>query len=148
MGKKEFNVLLLDWNSKEVVPYDVLPYFRNCWKSKYYKDEISKIKEFKSKNKRITLLKDFIERRSLYMFWAKCEYEFLVAPWPFGSKQMYEDLKEFWKECPNIDDYDNRIKLDNIIIKDMEKIDIHKQIMMNIETITDILYKEFFKEDK
>lgn len=28
-------------------------------------------------------------------------------------------------------------------MQDMEKIDIHDQIMMNIDIITDILYKEF-----
>ena len=33
--------------------------------------------------------------------------------------------------------------LDNIIIQDMDKIDVHKQIKMNIDVIADILYKEF-----
>lgn len=146
MAKIKFNVLHLNFNKNEVEPYDILPYFRDCWKAKYYKEEINKIKEAKSKNKRIELLKNFIQDRSLYMFWARCEWEFLVAHWPFGSKQMYEDLKKFWKDYPDIDDYTNTIKLDNIIIQDMDKIDVHKQIMMNIDIITDILYKEFFKE--
>lgn len=146
MAKIKFNVLHLNFNKNEVEPYDILPYFRDCWKAKYYKEEINKIKEAKSKNKRIELLKNFIQDRSLYMFWARCEWEFLVAHWPFGSKQMYEDLKKFWKDYPDIDDYTNTIKLDNIIIQDMDKIDVHRQIMMNIDIITDILYKEFFKE--
>lgn len=146
MTKMKFNVLHLNFNKNEVEPYDILPYFRDCWKAKCYKKEVNKIKEAKSKNKRIELLKNFIQDRSLYMFWARCEWEFLVAHWPFGSKQMYEDLKKFWKDYPDIDDYTNTIKLDNIIIQDMDKIDVHKQIMMNIDIITDILYKEFFKE--
>lgn len=146
MKKMKFNVLHLNFNKHEVEPYDILPYFRNCWKSKCYKDNVTKIKEAKSKNKRIKLLKNFIQDRSLYMFWASCEWEFLVAHWPFGSKQMREDLKKFWKDNPDIDDYTNKNKLDNIIIQDMDKIDVHKQIMMNIDIITDILYKEFFKE--
>lgn len=146
MAKIKFNVLHLNFNKNEVEPYDILPYFRDCWKAKCYKEEVNKIKETKSKNKRIELLKNFIQNRSLYMFWSRCEWEFLVAHWPFGSKQMYEDLKEFWKDYPDIDDYSNTIKLDNIIIQDMDKIDVHKQIMMNIDIITDILYKEFFKE--
>lgn len=146
MPKITFNVLHLNFNKNEVEPYDILPYFRDCWKAKCYKEEVNKIKETKSKNKRIELLKKFIQDRSLYMFWARCEWEFLVAHWPFGSKQMYEDLKIFWKDCPDIDDYTNTIKLDNIIIQDMDKIDVHKQIMMNIDIITDILYKEFLKE--
>ena len=28
---------------------------------------------------------------------------------------MYEDLKKFWKEYPDIDEYTNRNMLDNII---------------------------------
>ena len=143
MTKMKFNVLHLNYNKNEVEPYDILPYFRDCWKAKCYKDNETKIKETKSKNTRIELLKKFIQDRSLYMFWARCEWEFLVAHWPFGSKQMYEDLKKFWKDYPDIDDYTNTIKLDNIIIQDMNKIDVHKQIMMNIDIITDILYKEF-----
>lgn len=146
MAKIKFNVLHLNYNKNEVEPYDILPYFRDCWKAKYYKEEVTKIKEAKTQNKRKKLLKDFIESRSLYMFWARCEWEFLVAHWPFGSKQMYEDLKKFWKDYPDIDEYTNRNMLDNIIIQDMDKIDVHKQIKMNINVITDILYKEFFKE--
>jgi len=143
MPKMKFNVLHLNFNKNEVEPYDILPYFRDCWKAKCYKEEVNKIKETKSKNILIDLLKNFIQDRSLYMFWARCEWEFLVAHWPFGSKQLYEDLKNFWKDYPDIDDYTNTIKLDNIIIQDMDKIDVHKQIMMNIDIITDILYKEF-----
>jgi hypothetical protein len=82
------------------------------------------------------------------MFWARTEWEFLIGAWPYGSKRMYEEFKEFISTTPNIDEYDNRLKLDNIIIRDMEKIDVHQQIMMNIEIITDILYKEFFKTKK
>lgn len=146
MAKMKFNVLHLNFNKTKVEPYDILPYFRDCWKAKCYKEDVNKIKETKSKNKRIELLKNFIQDRSLYMFWARCEWEFLVAHWPFGSKQMYEDLKKFWKNYPDIDEYTNRNMLDNIIIQDMDKIDVHKQIKMNIDVIADILYKEFFKE--
>ena len=96
MPKITFNVLHLNFNKNEVEPYDILPYFRDCWKAKCYKEEVNKIKETKSKNKRIELLKNFIQDRSLYMFWARCEWEFLVAHWPFGSKQMYEEIKKFW----------------------------------------------------
>ena len=146
MAKMKFNVLHLNFNKNEVEPYDILPYFRDCWKAKCYKDNVTKNKETKSKSRRMDLLKKFILDRSLYMFWARTEWEFLVAHWPFGSKQMYEDLKKFWKDYPDIDEYTNRNMLDNIIIQDMDKIDVHKQIKMNIDVIADILYKEFFKE--
>ena len=43
----------------------------------------------------------------------------------------------------DLDTIDGSIKMDNIITQDMEKIDIDRQIMMNIDIITDILYEEF-----
>jgi hypothetical protein len=137
-----FNVLHMDFSGKEVKPYDVLPYFRDCWKSKYNKEEKNKIKETGSKE----LLKTWIENRSLYMFWARTEWEFLIGAWPYGSKRMYDEFKEFISTTPNVDNYDDRLKLDNIIIHDMEKIDVHRQIMMNIDIITNILYDEFLKK--
>lgn len=136
---KKFNVLHTNFSSKRVEYYDVLPYFRDCWKSKYNKDEKKKIKETKSKE----LLREWIKDRSLYMFWGRCEWEFLIGGWPYGSKRMYDNIKEFISNNPNIDNYDDRLKLDNIIIDDMTKIDVHEQIMMNIDIITDILYNEF-----
>lgn len=135
---KKFHVLYLDFNSKKVKPYDVLPYFRNCWKDKIYKKEVQEIKESKSFKK----LKDWIISKSRYMFWARCEYEFLIAPWPFGCKHMYDDLKMFLPVY-NIGDWDHDIKFCNIITRSMEKIDIYEQIMMNIDIITEILFNEF-----
>ena len=76
------------------------------------------------------------------MFWARCEYEFLIAPWPFGCKQMYDDLKIFLPVY-NIGDLGHDIKFCNIITRSMEKIDIHEQLMMNIDLIVDILKEEF-----
>ena len=138
INMKKFHVLYLEFNSKKVKPYDILPYFRNCWKDKIYKKEVQKIKESKSINE----LKDWIISKSRYMFWARCEYEFLIAPWPFGCKQMYDDLKMFLPVY-NIGDWDHDIKFCNIITRSMEKIDIHEQIMMNIDVITEILFNEF-----
>ena len=47
------------------------------------------------------------------------------------------------KDNFNLDDYSSNIAFHNAIIHDMHKIDIHEQIMMNIDTITDILFDEF-----
>jgi hypothetical protein len=129
MGKKE--------------EYDILPYFRDCWKAKYYKEQVSKIKETKSENKRRELLKEFIKSKSQYMFWGRCEYEFLMASWPFGSYNFREEMKKFLKNPINLDDYTQCFNFENIIIVDMHKIDIHEQIMMNIDIIVDILFDEF-----
>lgn len=134
-----FNVLEFDINSKKPKPYDVLPYFRECWKSKYNKEEKETIKKTRSKE----LFKNYIRAEAHYQFWARCEYEMLVASWPFGSHRLIEDMKEFLKNNPDLDDYSKCIDFENIVINDMKKIDIYDQIMMNIDVIVDILYKEF-----
>lgn len=111
--KKKFNVLEYDFSFKRINHYDVLPYFRNQWKCKKYNFDKDKVKD---KN----TLKEWIERASRYMYWARCEYEFLMAPWPYKQEKLEDDLI---------------------------KIDVHQQIMMNIDIITDILFEEF-KIDK
>ena len=140
--KREFNVLVWNINSSSLEPYDVLPYFRNCWKEKYNKDNRTKINEAKTESERKALLKEWINGKSMYMFWSRCQWEFLVASWPFGLYRLKNDVKEF---IPTFDpeDYSSMIKFENIITADMKKIDVHEQITMNIDIIVDILYKEF-----
>lgn len=136
---KKFNVLILDFSSNKRKPYDVLPYFRRCWEEECYSSEREEVRKTRSKE----LLKTWIQDRSRYRYWSRCEYEFLIAPWPFGTKKMHEELVDFFKDAPDTLDYSKYIDLDNIIIQSMSKIDVHEQIMMNIDIITDILYKEF-----
>lgn len=138
---KKFNVLTFS-NSK-IREYDVLPYFRDSWKEKYNKEEKEKIKAAKYKAKRMQLFKEWVIGRSKYMFWARCEWEMLIGSWPYGSKRINDQMKEFMSEGRNLDDYNDSIVLDNIITTDMEKIDVHRQIEMNIGIIVDILYQEF-----
>ena len=135
----KFNVIQFDFTHKKVIHYDVLPYFREEWNDKYHKEEKNKIKETKSKE----LLRQWITSRSSYRFWGKCEYEHLVASWPFGSYKIKEDLKKLFITEFDIEKLDDSIKFYNILMQDMEKIDIHGQILMNIDIITNILYKEF-----
>lgn len=136
-----FNVLEFDVNSRKTKPYDVLPYFRNSWASKYNKEEKDEIKKTRSKE----LFKEYIRTQAHYQFWARCEYEILVGSWPFGSYRLTQDMKDFLKNNPDLDldNFAKNIEFENIIIRDMEKIDIYDQIMMNIDIIVDILYKEF-----
>jgi hypothetical protein len=136
--KATFKVLNYNGFNNQIEHYDVLPYFRDSWKSKSFR-----AKEVKSKAD----LKKWIESTSRYMYWARCQYEFLMASWPFGTKNMYDNIDEFFKTPKDLKDYSTRINLDNIIIRDMHKIDVHEQIMMNIDTVVEILYKEF-KLDK
>lgn len=142
---RKFNVLI--FKNGKVEHYDVLPYFRNSWKEKYNKEEKNKIKTTKGKARRMQLFKEWVISRSNYMFRARCEYETLLASWPFGLYRLKNDMKEFLKNTVDLDDFTQCLKFENIIIADMEKIDVHEQIMMNINTIVDILYQEF-KFDK
>ena len=94
----KFNVLRWNFNSDQLEQYDILPYFRDQYKTS------------KEKLKTIDDVKKFIERESRYQFWSRCEYEMICHGWP-------------------------RIKNDY-------KIDIHDQVMMNIDIIAKILYTE------
>ena len=143
MGKKKkndtkFNVLEYNFTTKKVDYYDVLPYFRRCWEDRKFNFDK---KDVKSKDD----LKNWIKRASQYQYWARCEYEFLMAPWPFGSYQFKQDMSELLKQGVNLDNIDENIKFSNTITREMYKIDVHEQIMMNIKVVTDILYEEFKK---
>lgn len=138
MEQKKFNVLLRDFNKKKPIPYDVLPYFRREWAERY-KDIPVKTKED---------LKKWIKDLSQYQFWSRCEYEFLIAKWPFGGRQLTEDMEKFIATNPDLKDYKINIDMCNIITKDMDIIDVHEQIMMNIDIVTDILYDEFLNNNK
>lgn len=139
--KKIFNVIYYDFNKKTYTFRDILPYFRNRWKDKYHKKEKNEIKESGSFEK----LKKWVESESQYQFWARCEYVFLIASWPFGSYRLRNEMKDFFSKNKNFDLNDTTacINFDYIIIRDMVKIDIHEQIMMNIDIITEILYNDF-----
>lgn len=127
---KTFNVIL--YNNKPEF-YDILPYFRRMWEHRY-KEEVKNKKE----------LKDWVIRMSQYQFWARCEYEWLIASWPFGMKNISEDLsKYFSNKKEEQDSYTESVYVSNIITQNMTKIDVHYQIMMNIDIITDILAEEF-----
>lgn len=134
---KKFNVIRYDYPGK-VKHYDVLPYFRDRWKEKgkFAKDERAKVVDKAT-------LKSWIIARSQYQFWGRCEYEHCLATWPIGSKRVKDKLKTLLTPDFNLDDYSQSIDFYNVILMDMEKIDVHDQIMMNIDIITDILAVEF-----
>ena len=139
--KKIFNVLEYDFINRTRKYYDVLPYFRNAWKKKSYHHMSDDGKKPSNKKE----LKNWIINISTYKFWSKCEYEFLMGAWPFGSYKMDEDIMEYLNNNPdfNIKNFNDNIDFTNIIIRDMYKIDVHEQILMNIDIITDILAVEF-----
>lgn len=96
---KEFNVIWYNFNSQKFEPYDIIPYLKGRYEA------TSKLKRPKTFDE----FKEFVKSNSMYMWWARCEYEIILADWPM------EKHKEKW--------------------------DIHRQIMMNIDIIVDVLIK-------
>lgn len=133
MNHIPFYVINESFVTKGFKPYDIMPYF---------------IEEYNTEdNKPITFeqFKDFIRHKSLYQFWGKCEYEFLIGSWPYGSYKMKNKLKEFLTPEFDIEDSKQNIDFLNIITEDMEKVDIHQQIMMNLDIITKVLMDNVIK---
>lgn len=105
----KFNVLLYDDNRKQATPYDVVPYFVREWNDTRHeafgKSNIKTKSDFKA----------WVMNESQYEFWGRCQFEFLMAPWPYRTDTLEDELY---------------------------KIDVHEQIMLNIDTLVDILIKE------
>lgn len=102
----KFNVISYDWNQKKPIEYDVIPTFVDFWKDKRF--DAKKVKTYDE-------FKEWVKNASMYHFWSRCEYECMIAPWPY--------------------------KLDSIE-KEMKKIDIHQQLEMNFDLVVDVLAKE------
>ena len=147
----QFNVIQYDFNSNKVVPYDVLTYFRKVWNDKKFNFDKSLVTSKED-------LKAWIKLVSQYQFWSRCEYECLIAPWPYRqlrvadfTDEVSEDFNKEYNVKLIIDDKIVKEKTvrkndgldDTIKFEDLKKIDVHEQIMMNIDIITDILAKEF-----
>ena len=86
----KFNVIIWDINSRTIEPYDVLPYFRREYKS------------LKKKDRPITReqWKEFVRRRGMYMFWARCEYEILISEWPPSKEDKHIKI-DVWQQIDN-----------------------------------------------
>ena len=105
-----------DFNYDKLIYYDVLPYFRNC-----YKDRIKKSKEHKGINESdfnkyfkvpetLDEFKKFVENESKYRFWSRCEYEMICHGWPvqkndyeekYGQDSCNEWVEEFERLMPS-----------------------------------------------
>ena len=136
---------MMDFNRKEYEAYDVLPYFRNVWRGhRFNRDKDYNKIPVKTKEQ----LKEWIIDWGRYQFWSRCEYEFLMGNWPFGSRRLTDEVKAFLINQPDIENYEDNLRFRNIIIRDMVKIDVYEQLMMNIDIVVDILYDEFFMKSK
>lgn len=118
---KVFNVLMWDFNSDSLIHYDVLPYFRECYKERVKRfKKYSKDKDFDVSNKYYKVpetfedFKEFVKDAGMYRFWGRCEYEVIITGWPQQKNEV--------------------------------KVDVFEQIEMNIDIISNILVEEFGKK--
>lgn len=116
---KSFNVIIED--NGVFRPYDIIPYL------------IDQYNKSKNKPKIFNDFKEFVEQESRYQWWARCEYEIVLGPWPYITSpserhdKKGEDDIEAWK------------KHWNKHLESCKKIDIYWQIMMNLDTITNLV---------
>ena len=117
---KQFNVMIWDFNSDKLVHYDVMPYLRNCYKER--------VKRFKKASKR----KDFDPNN-----------EYIKVPVTLEDFKKFiknESQYQFWSRC----EYE-MICHGWPVRKNDYKLDVHEQIMMNIDVVAEILYNEISK---
>lgn len=132
---EKFNVINFDFNSKRFEQYDVIPYF-----IREYNNQVKKYNEYPNDKywnvpKTFNEFKQFIKDKSQYQFWSRCEYEIVLSPWPYilapnegydtSKENDVETWKEHWKKH----------------LESCDKWDIHDQIMMNIDIITELVMK-------
>lgn len=89
---KPFYVIIEDVNKQEFVKYDVMKYLVN----EYH--------EAKPKDKPITRTEftEFVENKSRYMYWSRCEYEIILKPW-IGNQTKERKIDVYWQIENNID---------------------------------------------
>jgi hypothetical protein len=115
--KQKFNVLIWDFNTDTIEHYDVLPYFRNRYKERV---EI---------NRKYSNSKDFDPNN-----------EYTKVPVTLEDFKKFvknESMYQFWSRC----EYE-MICHGWPVQKNNYKLDVHEQIMMNIDIITEILLKD------
>lgn len=120
--QKQFNVLVWDFNSDSLVYYDVMPYLRNSYK------------ECKERYKRAVKRKDFDPNNEYYKVPETLE--------DFKKFIKNESLYQFWSRC----EYE-MICHGWPVKKNAHKLDVHEQIMMNIDVIAEILYNEITRKN-
>lgn len=109
MKKKEiiitpFYVIHYEINRREFEKYDVMPYLMRCY-------EESKDNDYEETPKTFEQFKEFVKRKSMYMYWARCEYEIILSDWPPSGKEKKVDVH--WQLMLN-HDLVTRILMENV----------------------------------
>ena len=122
---KKFNVLTWDFNGDKLEHYDVLPYFRDCYAER----------KKKAKGKRIQ--KIMAENPGMKKY--------------YGVPATFDEFKEFIMD-ESRHRYWSRCEWEMIVHgwpvrKNDYKVDVHEQVMMNLDTIAGILWAEIKVEE-
>ena len=125
--KQSFNVLTWDFNSDSLIHYDVMPYLRDC-----YKERVKRDKKYLRRKNRDTESRTYKEY-----------YKTPVTLDEFKEFINGESIHQYWGRC----EYE-MICHGWPVKKNAHKLDVHEQIMMNIDIIADILLKETEKKKK
>ena len=88
----EYNVIVEDYNKKEFVSYDVMPYLMRCYDETRKKDKPKTFEEFK----------EFVRSKSMYQFWSRCEYE-IVLNSLFNGRTKEDKIDVYFQISLNID---------------------------------------------
>lgn len=112
MRKKEkhtpFCVINQDFNRKEFKPYDIMPYLMECYKATKTKDRPKIFAEFS----------EFVERKCLYMYWSRSQYELILAPLIGDRDKEATKIDVYWQIMMNFD-LVVRLLMENVGIKDI-----------------------------
>lgn len=80
-----YNVIIYNINKKVFEPYNIIPYL------------VEQYNNLKEPPTTFDAIKQFIKKESMYMWWARCEYEIVLTSWP------NKDVEEKWDIYKQID---------------------------------------------
>lgn len=99
-----FNTIIYNFNGRSFESYDVMPYFIRCY------EDVKKNK-YENLPKTFEEFKEFVKSKSMYMYWARCEYEVILSDWPSSGKAKKIDIH--WQLMMN-HDLVTRILMENV----------------------------------
>lgn len=79
---KTFNVLIWDPNSKNFVPYNVIPYLVDAYNERVANHKKYPNDKYWNVPQTYDEFRDFVRNESQYQFWGRCEYEIILVDWP------------------------------------------------------------------
>lgn len=115
---KEFFILLHDFNRNTIDKHDIMHYlvhtYNDCKRDGNWWPCVDSFKSPETFEE----FKIFVKCASMHMYWARCQYEWLMLHWPPGNTDTLEDCQKY---------------LDTAI-----KVDAYEQVKMNLDVITSI----------